>query len=471
MKYVSPASLISLNRLDVFLKKLYFDVISGRRIEDSGLIKNLYRKHIFLRTGGIEPPDLYSEQHFTEKISIGDYEAQAQDLYKSIEAKGFNQQKAIAVSDDLLLMNGAHRLAAAVSLGLDAIPIERSAGGGLWGTEWFKYNLKAHEYLFLLSEYALFKRDTAPIILWGIAEASWDSMIEELKLAHQLRVALVQILDLRGNFDGFHGLIHDVYDVSHQTNDNIRRKALIHGCYSTKIAVLLVEPVVVPSTELEFYSDISRIKVEIRNRFNAFVDRDVYLTLHAPDRASEKKRMVDILFSDCNVRFLRAFRRNEISTSFRALLERFKSALASAGVPFEEVCIVGGAVLGALGIRRPGDIDFVASRSFNTGSLRALLNRSGEFDLLLHGYTLSMGARILTSEDLIRSSRCHFIVNGLKIADPRVVYFKKKLSSRRQDQEDLLLIRDRYREHYDDAADFLRNELLWLEKCFRDLRL
>lgn len=89
MEWRDPRTLLCIDRLDVFLKKLYFDVIGGLRSRDADLIVSLYRKHIAIRTGGLEPPDSFDASHHVAKKSVDDYETCARQLLHPFGSTAF----------------------------------------------------------------------------------------------------------------------------------------------------------------------------------------------------------------------------------------------------------------------------------------------------------------------------------------------------------------------------------------------
>lgn len=468
MEYKDPRSLLSIDRLDVFLKKLYFDVICCNRTRDASLIISLYRKHIRCRTGGIEPQDLNKLEHYVSKTCIEDYEREALKLYRSVSENGFQPDRMIAISDELLLVNGAHRLAVSISLGMQTIPVTRSLGGGKWGADWFHHHLSTSEYLFLLKEYALFCSCSVPLLLWGITEEYWEDLIYGLQ-QKGLKVAVVQVLDLHENFDGFYQMIHELYGVPLQSNENIRRKAIIHGSYSMKIAVLQVEPVAGKRCESSFYEYLGRVKHEIRDEFNDRINKNLFLTLHAPSCDAEKQRMLQLLYSRSNLRFYRYYRFNDISKdiALRLAIEGFKVALEKAGLQTKDVCVVGSAVLGVLGVRQPNDIDFVVSSKLDSAAYRTAMNTQGQYDLL-NDYSLRMRNGEVTTDEVIHSSRYNFCYSGIKFADPFYVFLKKNRNGIAKDSTDReLMIGEIRRRRKDGQSRFMRDELLWLEAAVR----
>lgn len=469
MEYKDPRSLLCIDRLDVFLKKLYFDVIGGGRSRNAALIIALYRKHIMLRTGGIEPPDLHQTGHHTPKNCVDDYEREALVLYRSMASEGFREDRWIAISSQLLLVNGAHRLAAAISLGLEGIPTETSAGGGLWGAEWFQKYFSRSEYLFLMEEYAIFQKHVAPIVLWGMAEDLWADIMDAIR-QRGLKVSTVRVWDLGENFDGFYRMVHELYAVEPRTNMNIRRKAIIHGSFSTKMAVLQVEPVYADGeSKYNFFERLSAVKREIRELFSGRIRKELFLTIHTPDGEVEKHRMMDLLYSPASYRFYRWYRFNEISMApdlWKAIND-FKGGLDCIGVQSEDVCVVGSGVLGVCGIRRPVDIDFVVSPRFDAEVVRVRLPQLGKFDVIENGYELSMRSGKISADELVYCSRYHFSIAGVKFVDPSYVFLKKKANGIPKDVEDVRLMRKARRERRGRPTTFMREELLWLESGIR----
>lgn len=468
MERQSPQSLLSIRRLDVFLKKLYFDVIGGRRTRNADLIVRLYRKHIAIRTGGVEPPDLHRPEHRINKQCVQDYEFWAYDLLHSIQTEGFRTDRAIPISDDLLLLNGAHRLAAAISVGLKDIPIVRQSAGATWGLEWFRRYFSRSEFIFLLNEYTSFRTDCAPVIVWGILEDQSDVIVDALASRGMHAEYAIEV-NLGSNFDGFYLLLHQIYGIGFKENNNIRRKAIIHGCYARKITLLHVEPL--PSLDHKssaFFASLTLAKAFVRGFLDRVIDKDLYLTLHAPDRLEEKQRMQRLLYSLASLRFHRNFR--YVDEAFRsALSEKLKGIrelVERYALNIDDVCVVGSGVLGAAGIRLPNDIDIViADVGPPCGRCYSEID-SGVLDIL-SDYSLCTPTLNVTTDELIEDSSRHFIYDGVRFADLNIVFLKKKISGKAKDRDDLGLVRKYFRRRGLERSLLLRDELLWLESGVR----
>lgn len=462
MEWRDPRTLLCIDRLDVFLKKLYFDVIGGLRSRDADLIVSLYRKHITIRTGGVEPPDSFDASHHVAKKSVDDYETCARQLLQSVRQHGFRKEFAIPIGTNLRLTNGAHRLAVAISLGLPQVPIVPLGDGGQWGIEWFRTHFSRKEFLFLLNEYSAFRQTAAPVVLWGMAE-EYLADVKASFAAKGLLAEKVHEVDLQHNFDGFCMLIHELYGVPLRQNNNIRRKAIIHGAYSRRFSVLHVEPA--PALEPvpgDFFETLSGAKVAVRESLDSRIPKDVFLTVHTPSALPEKRHMQHLLYSPASLRFYRYYQYVDdvFHGEFSTMLDKLKVFMAQRGYDAREISVVGSGVLGACGVRMPRDIDVVATR-FVKG-------KTDEMVEVLRDYSLNTPTLKISTVELIENPSRHFLFNGIKFADANFVCIKKKISGKPKDGDDLQLVRKHLKKIRDaQPSSFLRNELLWLEAGVR----
>jgi len=88
------------------------------------------------------------------KWSVDDYVAAAETLFASMAHNGFLPEYAVPIDPDGELLGGAHRVACALALGIEDIPVvrkEQRAWAHPWGYEWFRANGMAQEDLKRLS--------------------------------------------------------------------------------------------------------------------------------------------------------------------------------------------------------------------------------------------------------------------------------------------------------------------------------
>jgi hypothetical protein len=473
MEWRDPRTLLCIDRLDVFLKKLYFDVIGGLRSRDADLIVCLYRKHIAIRTGGVEPPDSFDASHHVAKKSVDDYETCARQLLQSVRQHGFRVEFAIPISTNLRLTNGAHRLAVAISLDLPQVPIVPLGDGGQWGIEWFRTHFSRKEFLFLLNEYSALRQNSAPVVLWGMAE-EYLADVKASFAAKGLLAEKVHEVDLKHNFDGFCMLIHELYGVPLRQNDNIRRKAIIHGAYSRRFSVLHVEPA--PALEPvpgDFFETLSGAKVTVRESLDSRIPKDVFLTVHTPSALPEKRHMQHLLYSPASLRFYRYYQYvdDAFHEAFMLKLNELKRYLGDKAHSADSVCLVKSGVLGACGIRMPNDMDFItASRRFSKSDLRESIGdgTSGILVDTMADYSVNVPTLSVSTSELLEDSKRHFLFHGIKFADLNHVYVHKSICGRPHDRDDLVRVRKHIRKARKAIPSrFLREELLWLETGVR----
>lgn len=133
IEYLSPAVIWQSDRLDIGAKLLFARNYLSQKQDTTTEAMAFYDRHILLRTGGKEPGSL-------RKTSLEDYQQSFITLIESIRLNGFKEEFAIPVDNDERILNGAHRLAAALALRLEKIPVVRMPPawkGWEWGMAWF----------------------------------------------------------------------------------------------------------------------------------------------------------------------------------------------------------------------------------------------------------------------------------------------------------------------------------------------
>jgi hypothetical protein len=94
-------------RLDIAIKARFFRSLLSEGDPEG---ESVYRRHIFGRTGGVEPG--------SDKRCVDDYVARAKDLLASMLRHGFDEGHPVIVCRTPRIRNGAHRIACALVLGL-----------------------------------------------------------------------------------------------------------------------------------------------------------------------------------------------------------------------------------------------------------------------------------------------------------------------------------------------------------------
>lgn len=84
------------------------------------------------------------------KTSVGDYVRSSRALYESMREDGFRLSGAVPIDSAGELLDGSHRVACALALGIETIPVKREARhvwAPAWDYEWFVANGMGHDDL------------------------------------------------------------------------------------------------------------------------------------------------------------------------------------------------------------------------------------------------------------------------------------------------------------------------------------
>ena len=117
--------------------------------------ERVYRWHIEARSGARLSAGLATDRW---KRTIDDYVVSAGTLFASMFVDGFDPKQAIPLDPNGELLDGSHRLACALALGIEAVPVTHSsrlAWAPAWGEAWFvEKGMAAEDLARLRADYA-----------------------------------------------------------------------------------------------------------------------------------------------------------------------------------------------------------------------------------------------------------------------------------------------------------------------------
>lgn len=426
VSWVAPRDLLHPARLDLAVKYRYF--MSLRAGEPDPAATRLYEQHIARRTGGYEDA----------KRHLADYHEAARRLLASIEASGFDATQAIPIGPNGLPADGAHRLAACLALD-HPIAIRRSPSEGpSWGFEWFNARaFSSDDVDGVLRTYAHLSNSIAVFVFWGPTLERWPTLMD--RLASHGRV--VGWRDLALDPSDIPPVVHDVYAyrLGPATSDRIEAKAraLVRGRPQ-------IRAVIVDAGRHGAESGLDTWSAHIKADLRSLAGRgpaDFFETVHGADTLDESRYLVDLLLNANSLRQLAARRGRQERPQFIAWLVDYRAALARHGVSQHQACVVGSAVLEAVGLREATDIDCVVADAarrprFHNG-VTAL---AAGVDLVTAGYhRRADGGAVVTDDRVIADPSRHFLCRGLKFANPELVIDRKRQHARPKDLADVAL--------------------------------
>lgn len=134
------ARLVTPRRWDLAVKWRYFRAILGCEPDCAPEAITLYLWHIEKRSGRRMSAGLATDGW---KRTLPDYITSAEKLLKDMAHHGFRPEYSIPIDPNGELLDGSHRLACALALGLPAVPVvhrTQYVWAPAWGEAWFVEN-------------------------------------------------------------------------------------------------------------------------------------------------------------------------------------------------------------------------------------------------------------------------------------------------------------------------------------------
>lgn len=145
---MSPNLLIDEERMDIVVRYLYAKALSGGEAVEILKAEKLYEKLIHAVNREEEPLANSAYAYFSDyekKCGIDDFKKSFRELVFSMKEKGFRREHFIPIGKDGKMINGSHRLAAALALGKDVWTVRYEMLRGelffhLYSVEWMREN-------------------------------------------------------------------------------------------------------------------------------------------------------------------------------------------------------------------------------------------------------------------------------------------------------------------------------------------
>ncbi len=461
--WINPRVFINPKRLDVIVKYLFFRSLQNRVLQHE--YRNLYLKHIFYRTKGIEPADRYSPVN-EGKYKIDDYVLSAQRLFESLKVK-YDINDPIPVGRHGGLLNGAHRVAASLCLDRSVSCEKFDEEETSWDFEWFcEHEFTTEDKQRILMGYTeLTRKPYAVFVLWGPIVDAWDETMLRISCKH----SYIGHVDFDFSYSDipFVGLVREVYgDFSNDQISPISRKIALLQEYPRKIRVIVVEPN--EQKETCFYEDVNDVKKSVRGQLSFLTSDLMYVSFHASSSLKEARHLASILLSVNNVRhlFLRLY---VVRHEYVLWLMRLRHELKKQGVDTNSVCIVGSSPLEVVGIRHSTDVDIVVSSRMRNTWISSCNKIADGIDIVSEHYHRKVGADGYSDDLLIESKDLHFLFCGFKHVNIDVVRDRKQYQRRDKDLQDLDSIDLFFRQALKHQLSPFPDAILTQEIAYRDL--
>lgn len=401
------------------------------------IAEDIYRRHIYARTSGVEPP---SEYDVATKAGLENYVLAAEALSASMSENGYQPDHPVPIGSNGLPRNGAHRLASASVHGLEVHWRQESEEG--WPWEWASIAAltnKNERLLLLRAAFDLAPTRSVPFILWGPVMDEWDNIVRTINEALPVQ-GYVDLAFPGSQRPAFHSLVYDVYShgIKNLRTDLgfIDRKNAFLDEFPSFVRVgCALAPAPLAGAYRELAGDLKR---RLRSAHNDKVPEGKFITCHFADNPEEALHLAGTLLNPDNIAVLRWRPSSRPRDQFLERLSAYRCDVEKAGLAIDDCCVVGSSVLETIGVRQATDVDFtvrngIRATKFGPGAFHL----PGGTDLVTENYHRSARHRCYSDTQIVETPGLHLMFRGLKIAAPWIVRDRKEFSGRPKDLLDV----------------------------------
>lgn len=325
------------NRLDLATKVAFLDSMAGL---PATFPSRLYDAHIAAFSLGdmTEPGD-------PAKQGLETFRTAFLTLRDRLARDGFDPQASlVSLANDGSILNGAHRVACALHLGLSLVGVETGLEPVRYDGEYFRDRGMLDEDLdAMVLAHVERAPDSAIALLWPAAPLQTAG-------AEALLGPIVHKRALHLNLRARHNLLSQVYPgepwLGPAAKDFPGLASKLAPCFSSN------RPLRVLLLDLPAGTDRVELKARVRALWNLGKH-----SIHITDTWPEAVRLARLLFNQQSLHFLEHAAPNRFP-DVAARVKLFRTEMAGHGADPDLSALDTGMVLGAYGLRMPGDVDF-----------------------------------------------------------------------------------------------------------------
>ncbi len=353
--------------------------------------------------------------HYIQAAKLESVSGRTREFHRildSVRERGFvPEESIIPVNQNMDLWDGMHRIAAALLYDVPLVVLKMSRKVSVRPFQFYLDRGFPYEFLDQITlQYCRMNPSTKLAVVFPLVRERYPkvrAMLADHNICYEREIYLTR--------RGVGNLIAQMYKPKEWLNDLTREIHASRRFVSKEaLRVLVLEP--------DHQEDLIKTKAEIRKMFH---HED--LPVHTSDDHEETVRIAEQVFNKNSVHFFNYANPTKFQ-NFRELFERYKSWLQTNGYDKDELCVDGGAVLAAYGLRDCSDLDYVSFRNVPCGP--AGIDSHDEFRFL-YGEQL---------KELIFDPSNYFFYDGYKFLTLYRVMDMKKRRRDPKDKQDIGLI-------------------------------
>ena len=452
-KVIKPhfANLLNLKEGAIFRKFYAKELVNSKRIDP--LAKYVYVKFREENIVSEWGKEVYLEHmrafnEFVEgdgsgKKGIDAFVNSFEKLIDSLKENGFNENVSVLpVSEKKELIEGSHRLGAALYLGIDVPTLMFKNNGWVYDYNFFKSRNLAQHYLdYLALQYLRFNKNLKIALLFPAAEGNEDKVKNILKAHGDIYYEKEILLSKTGAELFLTQVYHNEEWLGTIENGFLGAKDKARYCFNgnSSLRVYLFEK----RSEI----DLRELKEEIRNIYGIGKH-----SIHINDSFEETERLANILFNQNSLNFLNYAKLRNFK-NFWELFNYLQNKVKEKNIDVEKFCLTGSALLAIFGIREANDLDYI---SFNDEKIDFGNDKISNHYTEKKYYPTSF-------DDIIFNPQNYFFFNGIKFASIKVIKKMKQKRGEEKDIRDVKLITN-LRENNKELKYYLSHAEIFTEK-------
>ena len=407
---IPSSNLISHTRFDVIIKFLFAkSILKGYK---TSFYRDMYKEHLRVWNN-------FKEYNNTTKNTYEAFEQCFLNLIKDIGKSGFNKKiSTIPVVDKKYILNGSHRLAAALGHNKDVWchdGVNVIDGQLDCDYRFFKQLHLNEEYMDQTAiEYCKLKPNTYVVCLFPVVNNKLSEVYDILRSNGDVFYSKQITLNTTGAFN----LMRELYLGEKWAGDwrnnyaGFREKADL--CFSD------YSPVNVVLINLDSADIAKKIKQKTRSLFNKGNH-----SVHINDTHEQSVRISKTIFNNNSIHYINNTNPVNYKT-FNTCMNEFYKEITIRGLNVDDYCVVGSAPLAAYGLRECKDLDYL---HFDQKLIK------GTQDLIHSHNEYGVGRYHLDREDIIYNPENYFYHRGIKFASLNVI---RKLKEQRNEPKDII---------------------------------
>jgi len=368
IKNISPFSLDLSSRFDIIVKTIYAIELLEKGVV-SDFTTDMYLQHLKVWNTFKEPctfdqKDWFDAKPCIKKASANDFKTSFEKTIQSLKDSGFDNSKSIVpVTKNLFPLNGAHRIATALALGMNTMPVQiLSANWAFrWNANFFINRGFDRKYAdFAMLQFLIHSPQVATLIFWPEA-ASHKKIVSAQKMLRD-KLPVLYSKQILINKKGVASLTEHAYGQQNWLSAKIKMLQTTFNDEVTKKPVIVMFAITKQKFEMDAF------KMQLRKHFSL---NEFKSSVHISDFHAEAAIIGEMVLNDNSVMFMNRHKGQNCKEVSRelALRKSLKEVNPGLYLHTQDIMVDSGAVMSFFGLRKRSDIDVISEHGVDTSLL------------------------------------------------------------------------------------------------------